>query len=141
MAKKKVFISFDYENDKHYKFLLEAWDKNPQFDFSFSDLSSKEINSWNIPTIKSVLSRKINEANYTLVIVGAEANKKHKDSLLIGYKNWQNFEVAKSKEWGNKLIGVKINSLYASPDELLNSGAKWALSFTQDAIIKALNSF
>jgi len=25
MAKKKVFISFDYENDKIYKFLLEAW--------------------------------------------------------------------------------------------------------------------
>ena len=25
MAKKKVFVSFDYENDKHYKFLLEAW--------------------------------------------------------------------------------------------------------------------
>jgi hypothetical protein len=24
MAKKKGFVSFDYENDKHYKFLLEA---------------------------------------------------------------------------------------------------------------------
>jgi hypothetical protein len=141
MAKKKVFVSFDYENDKHYKYLLEAWDKNPQFEFSFSDLSSKEIDSWNIPTIKSVLSRKINEANYTLVIIGAEANKKHKDTALIGYKNWQNFEVAKSKEWGNKLVGIKINSLYGAPEELLNSGAKWALSFTQEAILNALNSF
>ncbi|GAH53547.1 unnamed protein product, partial [marine sediment metagenome] len=24
MAKKKVFVSFDYDNDKRYKFLLEA---------------------------------------------------------------------------------------------------------------------
>jgi len=24
MAKKKVFVSFDYDNDKHYKFLLKA---------------------------------------------------------------------------------------------------------------------
>jgi hypothetical protein len=141
MEKKKVFVSFDYENDRRYKYLLEAWDKNPQFEFNFSDLSSAEINSWNIPTVKSVLSRKINEASYTLVIIGAEANKKHKDSVLIGYRNWQNFEVAKSKEWGNKLVGIKINSLYPAPEELLNSGAKWALTFTQEAILKALNSF
>ena len=45
MAKKKVFVSFDYDNDKHYKFLLEAWDSNPNFDFYFSDLSSAEIKS------------------------------------------------------------------------------------------------
>lgn len=140
MAKKKVFISFDFENDRQYKYLLEAWSKNSKFDFEFDDKSSKEINSWNIPTVKSVLSRKINEAEYTLVIVGAEANKKHTDSELIGYRNWQNFEVAKSKEWKNKLVGVKIKSTYQSPEELLNSGAKWALTFTQEAIMKALES-
>jgi hypothetical protein len=37
MAKKRVFVSFDYENDKHYKFLLEAWDANKNFDFLFAD--------------------------------------------------------------------------------------------------------
>jgi hypothetical protein len=26
MAKKKVFVSFDYDNDKRYKALLKAWD-------------------------------------------------------------------------------------------------------------------
>ncbi|CEO35445.1 Uncharacterised protein [[Clostridium] sordellii] len=40
MANKKIFVSFEYENDKHYKFLLQAWDKNPNFDFEFSDLLS-----------------------------------------------------------------------------------------------------
>ena len=32
MAKRRVFISFDYDNDRHYKNLLVAWDQNKQFD-------------------------------------------------------------------------------------------------------------
>lgn len=139
MAKKKVFVSFDYENDKHYKFLLEAWDANPNFDFYFSDLSSSEINSWSIPVIKQVLSTKIKEATYTIVIVGKEANKQHVDHKEIGYKNWLNYEIAKSKEHGNKLVGIKLNREYDSPEQLLNSGASWALSFSRDSILKALN--
>lgn len=140
MAKKKVFVSFDYENDKHYKFLLEAWDANPDFDFTFSDLSSTEINSWDIPTIKSALTKKINAATYTLVIVGKEANKKHADSEEIGYRNWINFEVAKSKANKNKLVAVKLSSTNESPEELLSSGASWAMSFTRDNIIEALEN-
>ncbi len=139
MAKKKVFVSFDYENDKHYKFLLQAWDANPKFNFLFSDLSSNEINSWNIDRIKAALTRKINQATYTLVIVGKEANKRHKDWKKIGYKNWLNYEIAKSKENGNKLVAVKIDKSYESPEELLGAGASWAMSFTQDAILKALD--
>ena len=138
MAKKKVFVSFDYDNDKHYKALLKAWDANPKFDFYFSDLSSNEINSSSVSVVKQVLSRKINEANYTLVLVGKEANKQHKDYKDIGYKNWLNYEVAKSKEHKNKLVGVKLSSTNTNPDELLNSRAKWAMSFTEGSIIKAL---
>ena len=139
MAKKKVFVSFDYDNDKHYKALLKAWDANPQFDFYFSDLSSTEINSWSVPVVKQVLSKKINEANYTVVLVGKEANKQHSDHKEIGYKNWLNYEVAKSKQHGNKLVAVKLSSTNTSPDELLGSGAAWAMSFKQESIIKALN--
>lgn len=138
MAKKKVFVSFDYENDKHYKFLLEAWDANPDFDFYFSDLSSNEIQSWSIPAIKAALTRKINQATYTLVIVGKYSNSQHKDHKEIGYKNWLNFEIAKSKENKNKLVAVKIDREYTSPDELLGVGASWAMSFTRDSILKAL---
>ena len=134
-----MFVSFDYENDRHWKNLLEAWDANPQFDFQFSDLSSQEINSWLVSRIKAALTSKINNANYTLVIVGSEANKKHKDSVEIGYKNWLNFEIAKSKINRNKLVGVKLSSANESPEELLGAGASWAMSFTQNSIIKALN--
>jgi hypothetical protein len=139
MAKKKVFVSFDYEKDKHYYFLMKAWDANSDFEFSFSDYTSKEIKSDSIPVIKANLTKKINEATYTLVIIGIDANKRHIDSAEIGYKNWQNFEIAKSKLNYNKLVGVKIDSSYESPDEILNSGASWALSFKQESIIDALN--
>ena len=140
MAKKKVFVSFDYKKDKNYYFLLKAWDANSDFEFSFSDYTSKEIKSDSIPVIKANLTKKINEATYTLVIVSEDANKQHEDHKEIGYKNWQNFEIAKSKQNKNKLVGVKIDKSYTSPDELLNSGASWALSFTQDAIIEALKN-
>lgn len=138
MAKKKIFISFDYDNDKHYKNLLKAWDANPDFDFFFSDLTPNEIDTWEISRIKAALTRSINEATGTLVIVGKYANSKHKDSEEIGYKNWINFEIAKSKLNKNKLIGVKIDKEYTSPDELVGAGATWAMSFSRDSIIKAV---
>jgi hypothetical protein len=140
MAKKKVFVSFDYKKDKQYYYLLKAWDANSNFEFSFSDYTSREIQSDSIPVVKANLTKKIKEATYTLIIVGEYANKLHKDHKEIGYKNWQNFEIAKSKENGNKLVGVKIDKSYSSPDELLNAGASWALSFTQEKIIEALNN-
>lgn len=139
MAKKKVFVSFDYENDKRYKFLLQAWDANKQFEFSFADQSSREISSNNVGRVKAGLTRRINSARYTLVIIGKEANKLHRDRKLIGYRNWINFEIDKSKTNGNKLVGVKISKSYESPECLLNSGATWAMSFTEQAVVKALN--
>ena len=137
--KKRVFVSFDYENDKYYKFLLDAWDKNKNMDFTFENCSSDEIHSNDISVVKAGLTRRINSADYTLVIIGKEANKKHPDSDQIGYKNWINFEIAKSKENGNKLVAVKIDSSYDSPDEIYYSNASWAYSFSQESIIKALN--
>ena len=90
--------------------------------------------------IKAALTRKINQSTYTLVIVGKEANKRHKDWREIGYKNWINYEIAKSKEKGNKIVAVKIDKSYESPDELMGAGASCAMSFTQDAILKALDN-
>jgi hypothetical protein len=139
MAKKKVFVSFDWDNDRRYKFLLEAWDANPNFQFVFADETPKEINSFNIGRIKAGLTAKINSATHTLVIVGREANKLHKDHKLIGFKNWINFEVHQSISSGNKIVAVKLDKSYESPEELVGVGATWAMSFTEPAIIKALN--
>ncbi len=92
MVKKKVFISFDYDNDKIYKFMLQAWDANPNFDFVFKDQTPGEIDTNNIDRIKAALTLKINAATHTLFIVGAHANQQHKDHRLIGFINWINFE-------------------------------------------------
>ena len=138
MAKRHVFVSFDFENDRHYKYLLDAWDANPDFDFTFADETPSEINTNNIGLIKGALSSKIGDATHTLVIVGREANKWHRHSALIGYRNWINFEIAKSKEYGNKLVAVKIDRTYESPEELRDAGASWAMAFNQDAILRAL---
>jgi hypothetical protein len=139
VSRKRVFVSFDYENDRRYKFMLEAWDAHPNLDFCFFDWSSQEINSDNIARIKAGLSTKINQATQTLVIVGKEANKLHKDREKIGYRNWLNFEIAKSKDAGNKLIGVKLDRSYEPPVELLGANAKWAMSFIQSSIVRAVN--
>jgi hypothetical protein len=138
--KPKLFISFDYENDKRYKFLLTALSNNRQFEIEFNDRSSGEINSENIPTVKAGLTRRINSATHTLVIVGEYANSFHKDWNKIGYKNWINFEIAKSKEARNKLIAVKIDRQYDSPEELLGLNASWAYAFDVDAITRAINN-
>jgi hypothetical protein len=139
MAKKKVFVSFDFDNDKGYKYILEAWDANPNFEFEFNDTTSHEIKSKDVSRVKAALTAKINNAKYTLVIVGKEANKRHKDADLIGFKNWINFEIYQSMLNKNKLVGIKIDKSYETPDELIGAGASWAMSFKEDAILKALN--
>ena len=136
----KVFVSFDFDHDRQYKYTLNMWDGNNNIDFRFDDKSSTEINSWTVDRIKAALTTKIKEADAVLVIVGKHANSYHKDYQLIGKRNWQNWEIAKAKELGKKLIGVKLEYTNSSPDELLGSGASWAMSFTLDSITRALNN-
>lgn len=138
MAKKKVFISFDYDNDKDYKNLLKAWDANSNFEFKFSDKSAHEINSENIGRVKAALTNKISDATYTLVLIGEYANEKHHDADLIDDINWINWEINKSIELGKKLVAVKLDSSNESPTAIMGVGAKWAMSYTQESIIKAL---
>jgi hypothetical protein len=86
-----------------------------------------------------VLTTQIRAATHTLVLLGAYANTTHKDSAKIGTRNWIWWEIEQTKAEGNRLIAVKIESDNPTPDPLYNSGAKWAMSFTQDAILRAIN--
>lgn len=140
IGRRKVFVSFDYENDKRYKFLLQAWHANAAFDFRFTDASSGEINTNDVGRVKAALTSKIRDADVTLVIIGAEANKAHRDRAKIGFKNWQNFEIAQSVGANNRIVAVKIDRSYESPDELDGAGASWAMCFSDDAITRALRA-
>jgi hypothetical protein len=135
---KKVFVSFDYENDKHYKFLLEAWHAHPNFKFVFQDTTSNEIQSNSVAVVKQALAEKIKTATHTLVIVGQYANSLHRDYKEIGSRNWINYEIMCSKFYKKKIVAIKLNRDYTSPEELLGAGASWAMSFTEETIIKAL---
>ncbi len=65
MAKKNIFISYDYDGDKNYKNMLLAWDANKDFDFNFEDHSADvSINSTDAAAIKRAISAKINNATY-----------------------------------------------------------------------------
>lgn len=141
MPKPKIFISFDFEKDRQYKYLLDAWNANSAFEFTCDDRSPREIQTDSVAVVKNVLSRKINEATAVVVIVGQDANKPHPDRQEIGYRNWQNYEVAKAKALGKKLIAVQLDSAYSYPEELLSANATRVYGFTHDGITKAVRGW
>jgi hypothetical protein len=140
MAKKRIFISFDYEHDKNYRYLLSALAANSGNDLEFIDVTPSEIQSNDVSKIKAVLTTKIRNATLTLVVVGKHANSYHPDREKIGERNWQWWEIKKSHEEGKGFIGVKIERSNDAPEPLLNKGAKWAHSFNVEAIIEAINN-
>lgn len=135
----KIFVSFDFDNDRRYKYVLEMWDSNANIDFSFNDGSTKEIQSWDISRVKAAITTKIRQADAILVLVGEHADTTHKDSALIGYRNWQYFEIAQAKAAGKKIIAVKLDRGNSSPSLLYGCGVSWAMSFSLDSIKAAIH--
>jgi hypothetical protein len=140
MAKKKVFISFDYDNDRRYRYLLKALAENPGSQIEFEDLTPEEIQSYNVGRIKAALSSRIGISTHTLVIIGAHANSYHPDREEIGTRNWQWWEIEKSSELGKGFVAVKIDSSNSPPDPLYGKGATWAKTFKVESILKAINN-
>lgn len=130
MAKRRIFISYDYDNDKHYKNLLVAWDKNDLFDFKFYDGSvTVPVNSERAGPIRRTISQKIGDCTRLLCVVGEETHK----------SSWVTWEIEKAVELGKKIIAVKTAKGNTTPTALYGVGAKWALSFTFESIKKAVD--
>ncbi len=126
---KKIFISYDYDHDKHYKNLLLAWDANKLFDFSFYDESvDVSVDSDDAAAIKRVISARINSSTYFLCIVGKLTHKSH----------WVTWEINKAVELKKRLVAVKTASGNTSPPAILGVGASWAKSFTFESITNAI---
>lgn len=138
MEKPKIFVSFDFKNDRNYKHTLNMWNENSSFEFTYNDISSRKNRGWVTPLICSILLKKIAEATHVIVVVGREANQLHEDSNLIKYRNWQNFEIAQAKSLHKPIIVVQLNSLYEYPDELKNCDVVHVCNFNYDDIIKAI---
>jgi len=125
---KKIFVSYDYDNDRDYRRLLSAWDANKNFSFAFEDHSTPLIHSLDAGRIKAAIAAKMRDAECLLVIVGRQTHR----------SNWVAWEIDKAKELGLKLIGVKLDRSYTTPSGLLSSGASWAMSFSDAGITTAV---
>lgn len=131
MAKKNIFISYSYDNDRNYKNLLLAWDAHKEFDFNFKDHSTDiSINSTDATVIKRAISAKINNASYFLCIIGKKTYQ----------SKWVAWEIGKAVQLNKRIVAVKTDVQNTSPSGILNVGAKWAMSFTFSSIKNAIES-
>lgn len=138
MGFKQVCVSFDFEHDRNYYYLIEAWNSNPNIPFWITNCTPKEIQTDSVSIIKQVLSKKIGEAQCMIALIGDHSDDWHPDHNDIGYKNWQAYEIEKNKEKGNKLVVVKLNRSCVPPIEAYDCDAKWINTFNLDDIKNAI---
>ena len=129
MAKNRVFISYDYTNDKNYKNRLLAWDKNEDLDFSFYDMSGEvSADSSDAAAIKRDISARISDCSHLLCLVGKYTHK----------SRWVDWEIKTAVELKKKIVAVQLEKNTTTPNALYGVGTSWALSFSFDVIKKAL---
>lgn len=140
MARPKICISFDYENDKNSRNAIRLWNANKNIDFDIIDKTPSEIDTFNISRIKAGLTSKISEANILLVISGDYINSPHRDRNAIGCINWQNWECQKALELNKKIILVKLKSNNLIPVELLGCSREDVIGLELDKVKKAISN-
>ena len=130
MTKNKVFIGYDYDNDKAAKDRLVGWDANHEFDFSSYDRSfDVALDSEEAAGFKQELAARIGDSSHFLCIVGKETYR----------SAWMAWEIGKAVELKKKLVGAKTDSTNNSPIALQGVGASWSAMFNFDFIKKAMN--
>lgn len=111
--KKKVFISFDYDNDVTQKNLLIGQAKNPDSPFEISDFSiKKEMENW-----QDEAERKIRNADIVIVLCGKNVNNATgvNIELKITQKLSKKYYLLNAY---NNLIAIKPSS--AKPDDIIH---------------------
>ncbi|WP_316831848.1 TIR domain-containing protein [Pedobacter aquatilis] len=127
----KVFISYDHSEDRLYKDLLRAWDANTSFEFEFDQRSPNiPIDSIDAAVIKGSLTKKLQQSQCLLVLIGAKSYT----------SKWMAWEIEKAKSLGLKLVAIKLSSTNQTPAGLLNARTVFATAFTQEKIITALKT-
>ncbi|WP_084657322.1 TIR domain-containing protein [Hydrogenovibrio kuenenii] len=127
--KKKVFVSYYYDEDKHYKRLLNAWSANKRFELEFDDISTDvSIKSENKTYIRKRISEKIKACDIFVVFVGKESHE----------REWISWEINQAKTFNKKIVAIKEKRNYASPKPLLSSGATWVFGLNEKKIREAI---
>ena len=130
MAKNKVFVGYDYDNDRASKDRLLGWDVNKEFDFSSYDQSvDVAVDSEEAAAIKREVAARIADSSHFLCIVGKETY----------HSGWMAWEIGKAIELKKKLVAAKTDSTNNSPTAMQGVGASWSTLFNFDSVKKALN--
>jgi hypothetical protein len=110
---KHVFLSFVEEDLESVK-LFRGQAKNEKSALTFDDYSVKKpYNSTDAAYIRSQISAKIRAASVTLVLIGTHTYK----------SDWVAWEVEKSVELGNKVIGVRLSAGVITPAAVISAKA------------------
>ncbi len=115
MAKKRVFISFDYDHDADLKTLLVGQAKNMDSPFEITDMSIKETISENW---KANARRRIKGCDVVIVICGEKTNTATGVSAELKIAQEENISYFLLKGRANK---VCVKPLQAKPgDKIYN---------------------
>lgn len=79
------------------------------------------------------------QSDAAISVLSGMVIKYSESHIVLGYRNWQAYEIDKNHEKNNGLVVVKLNSSYTAPIEAYGIGAKWVNSFNLDDILTALN--
>lgn len=124
---KHIFLSFVAE-DLTLVHLFRGQAKNKKSALEFDDYSVKvPYNSTNAAYIRSQITVKIRAASVTIVLIGDDTYK----------SEWVAWEIAKSAELGNKVIGVRLKPGVIVPSALTTARAQ-VIGWDIDAIVAAI---
>jgi hypothetical protein len=129
--KKKLFFSYYFDKDRHYKRLINAWSVNPKFDLDFDDVSTDvSINSDNDSYLRRKMAERIQACDVFVVVIGKGTHA----------REWVSYEIGKAREYGKKIVAIKLDKRYVSPKELMSAGARWVYGFKEKDIRAAIES-
>lgn len=129
--RKRIFISFVYDDDSDYFNLLEAWSKNEKIDLEFYNESVTEaFDSENSDYIKRKIKEKIQRASITLCLVSENTHN----------SKWVNWEIQESIDHENNLIAVKTQGdVKYVPRAFKDQEYIWVNEFKLDKIKSAID--
>lgn len=129
--KKRIFISFVYDDNKTYFNLLQAWSENENIDLEFYNESVREaFDSNDADYIKRKIREKIQRASITLCLCSEDTYT----------SDWVNWEVKESINNGNSLIAVKtLGNVKYIPIAFKDQKYEWVDEFKLDKIKEAIN--
>ncbi len=130
MTKNKVFIGYDYDDDRAAKDRLLGWDTHKEFDYSSYDRAlDVAIDSEAAVAIKQDLAARIGDSNLFLCIVGKETY----------HSAWMAWEIRQAVALKKKLVAAKTDSTNNSPTAMQGVGALWSTMVDFESIKKAMN--